>query len=87
MNGKAATMIRYLSVAPAYQEGLYRPERHLFYLAMETFIYEYKRSIGMLNAHAEPFYPSTDNNQYTEDIKKEASDQNNDTENKTDIKK
>ena len=40
----------------------------------------------MLNAHTEPFYPSTDDNQYTEDIKKEASDQNNDIENKTDIK-
>ena len=57
MNGTAAIMLGYLSVAPAFQEGLYTPEKHLFYLAIETFIYEYRRSIGMLNAHAEPFYP------------------------------
>ena len=86
MYGIAATMMGHLSVAPAIQEGLYTPERHLFYLAMETFIYEYRRLIRILNAYAEPFYPLTDENQHTEDIKKEASDQKNETENKKDIK-
>ena len=57
MNGIAATMLGNLSVTPAFQEGLYTPERHLFYLAMQTFIYKYRRLIGMLNAYAEPFYP------------------------------
>jgi len=57
MYGTAATMMGHLSVALVFQEGLYTPERHLFYLAMETFIYEYRRSIGILNAYAEPFYP------------------------------
>ena len=82
----AATMMGHLSVVPAVQEGLYTPERYLFYLAMETFIYEYRRLIRILNAYAEPFYLLTDKNQHTEDIKKEASDQKNETENKKDIK-
>ena len=58
----AASMIGHLSVAPAFQEGLYTPERHLFYLAIETFIYEYRKSIRMLSAYAEPFYPLTEEN-------------------------
>ena len=56
MNGTAEIIGGHLLVAPAYQEGLYTPEKHLFYLAIEMFIYEYRRSIGMLNAHVEPFY-------------------------------
>ena len=85
MNGTAATMIGHLSVAPAFQEGLYTPERHLFYLAMETFIYEYRKSIGMLSTYAEPFYPPTEEKQHKKDIIKEASVQNKDTEKTTNI--
>ena len=83
MNGTAATTMGYLSAAPAVQEGLYTPERHLFYLTMETFIYQYRRSIGMLNAYAEPFYPPTEENQQTDEIKEEISDKNIDKENNT----
>ena len=81
----AATIIRHLSVAPAFQEGLYTPEKHLFYLAMETFIYEYRKSIGMLSAYTEPFYLPTEENQHKKDIKKEEFIQNNDTENTSNI--
>ena len=85
MNETAATMIGHMLVAPTFQEGLYTPERHLFYLAMETFIYQYRKSIGMLSAYAEPFYPPTEENQQKKDITKEASVQNNDEETTTNI--
>ena len=81
----AASMIGHLSVAPAFQEDLYTPERHLFYLAMETFIYEYRKSIGILSAYAEPFYPPTEEKKHKKDIIKEPPAQNNDTEQTTNI--
>ena len=52
-------LLGYVSIAPAYQEGLYTPEKHLFYLAMETMIYAQQKREGMLDAHAFPFYPPT----------------------------
>ena len=85
MYGTAATMMGHLSVAPAVQEGLYTPERHLFYLTMETFIYQYRRSIGMLNAYAEPFYLPMEENKQMEEIKEEILDKNIDKENNTNI--
>ena len=42
-----------------YQDDLHTPEKHLFYLAMETLIYEKRRNIGMLNAQAYSFTPQT----------------------------
>ena len=36
----------------ASQEGLYTAEKHLFYLVMETWIYEKRKMLGMLNAYA-----------------------------------
>ena len=80
-------MMGHFSAAPAVQEGLYTQERDLFYLAMQTFIYQYRRSIGMLNAYADPFYPPTEENQQMEEIKEENSDKNIDKENKTNIQK
>ena len=61
----AATLLGQVSAVPAYQEGLYTPERHIHYLVMETFIYEYRKYIGMLNVYAEPYYPLTDRNHNT----------------------
>ena len=89
MYGTAATMIGHLSVAQNIQDGLYTPEKHLFYLAIDTFIYQYRKSIGMLNAYVEPFYPPMEETQHTEEIKKEDADRNNnnDTKNETDTKK
>jgi len=52
-------LLRYASIPPAYQEGLYIPEKHLFYLAMETLIYEKREKIGILSTSAQPFYPPT----------------------------
>ena len=76
MYGTVATMMGHFSAAPAVQEGLYTQEKHLFYVAMQTFIYQYRRSIGMLNAYVESFYPPTEINQQTEEIKEEISDKN-----------
>ena len=39
-----------------YQDGMCAAEKHLFYLAIETLIYEKRRNIGMLNALAYPYY-------------------------------
>ena len=86
MYGTAATMIGHFSVAPAIQDGLYTLEKHLFYLAMQTFIYQCRKSIGMLNAYAEPFYPPTEENQHTEEIKKDDLNRNNEKEKKIDTK-
>ena len=49
MNGEAAVMLGNFSVAPAFQDGLYTPEKHLFYLAMETMIYAQRKREGMLD--------------------------------------
>ena len=87
MYGPAAIMIGHQSVAPTVQDSLYTPERHLFYLAMETFIYQYRKSIGMLSAYAEPFYLPTEENKYTEETKNEESEQKNEIEKKSDTKK
>ena len=65
MNGTAAMLIGQVSAAPAFQDGLYTSDRHLYYLAMETFIYEYRKSIGMLNVYADPFYLLTVKGNYT----------------------
>ena len=65
MYGIAATLLGQVSVVPAYQEGLYTPEQHIHYLVMETFIYEYRKYIGMLNTYADPYYPPTDRNHHT----------------------
>ena len=81
----AKTMIGHSLVASACQEGLYTQEKHLFYLAMENFIYQYRKSIGMLSAYAEPFYPPTEEKQNKKDIIKEASAQNKDAEKTTNI--
>ena len=57
MYGEAAALLGYISTVPAYQEGLYTSEKHLFYLAMETMIYAQRKREGMLDARAFPFYP------------------------------
>ena len=41
----------------AYHEGVYTVEKHLFYLAMETWIYERCKTIGMLSTYVKLFYP------------------------------
>ena len=55
----AAARLGYASAGPTCFEGLYTPEKHLYYLAMETFLYQYRKYIGMLDARAKPFYPAT----------------------------
>ena len=56
MYGTAATLIGQVSAAPAFQDGLYISDRHLYYLAMETFIYKYRKSIGILNIYVDLYY-------------------------------
>lgn len=48
-----------------YQDGLYTAEKHLIFLALETLIYEKRKSIGMLRACAPQYYPQyyTENNE------------------------
>ena len=48
----AVALLGYTSILLAYQEGLYIPEKYLFYLAMEMIIYEKRKNIGMLSASA-----------------------------------
>ena len=55
----AVVLFGYVLTAPAYQEELYTPEKHLFYLAMETMIYMQWKREGILDAHAFLFYPPT----------------------------
>ena len=66
MDRAAAVMLENFAVSLAYQEGLYTPERHLFYLAMETLIYAQWKREGMLDARAVPFYPPIDTVYYME---------------------
>ena len=37
---------------PTYQEGLHTPERHLFYLVIETITYTQQKKEGILDARA-----------------------------------
>ena len=65
MDRVAAVMLGNFSAAPAYQEGLYMPEKHLFYLAMETLIYAQQKREGILDYRVVPFYPLPDMGYYT----------------------
>ena len=42
-------------------QELYTFERHFIYEFAKTSLYEWQRHLGMLNPHAEVFYPSADN--------------------------
>ena len=57
--GAAAARLGYALAGPTCFEGLYTPEKHLYYLAMKTFLYQYRKYIGMLDARAKPFYLAT----------------------------
>ena len=55
----------------ASQDGLYTAEKHLFYLVMETWIYEKRKMLGMLNAYAQPYDPLQAVEQWAETKKEE----------------
>ena len=63
----------------ASQEELYIVEKHLFYLVMETWIYEKRKMLGMLNAYAQPYDPLQAVEQWAENTKEETieNDRNN----------
>ena len=71
-------------VALAFQDGLYMPEKYLFYLAMETMIYAQQKREGMLDYRAVPFYPPLDKVYHTKTNNEETKSHHNESK-KSDI--
>ena len=71
MCGIVAALLGYALIPLVYQEDLYTPEKYLFYLAMETIIYEKQKNIGMLSVSAQLYYPPIVEEKTTQDSKKE----------------
>ena len=84
MNRAVDVMLGNFSAAPAYQEGLYMPEKHLFYLAMEMLIYAQRKREGMLDYRTVPFYPPPDKVYHTKKNNGETKSHNNESK-KSDI--